>query len=265
MSNSESETATNDEVKRPRLELEVPETSEAVDEKEVEYCFVCDELISGKKYPIANCLTNTSKSRLIEVLGRLVSEKYVVVVSNIDKICRTCANLLNNLDRLENEVMTTKQTILSSIERKYNLNDDDLYSRTMPKSVVFGNTQNLKTTFEKTAMKSSKPFKGTSVLPTKTTAATVKPIILSTQSGLVKESLTPTTGTPAAKTPIPQNVLMQCNQCQYTTNQRPVMLEHLRQHKAKEVKGKITADKPLEEDPNPVTLKAAVDHLAAGP
>ncbi|CAB3364281.1 Hypothetical predicted protein [Cloeon dipterum] len=234
MSTSDSDLTPGDE-KRPKLDGNVSESAEG--REPVEHCYVCDDLITGKKYPIANCLTNTSKSRLIEILGRLVSEKYVVVVSNIDKICRTCANLLNNLDRLESELMTTKQTVLGSIEKKYNLHDDDLYSRTMPKSVVFGNTQNLNSTYDGTGHKVShesvvgKPFKGKSVLPPQKPATPAKPITPTTSAAAAAAA------EPSAKPPtrtIPKNVLMQCNQCQYTTNQRPVMLEHLRQHKAEQ-------------------------------
>jgi hypothetical protein len=74
-----------------------------------------------------------------------VSEKYVVVVSNSDKICRSCANLLNTVDRLEFEATNTKQTLLSSLERKYSLHNDDLYKKLSRPNVVIGNAQNFKT------------------------------------------------------------------------------------------------------------------------
>jgi hypothetical protein len=99
-----------------------------------------------------------------------VSEKYVVVVSNVDKICRTCANLVNNLDRLEYEAMNTKHTLLSSIEQKYGLHDDDLYTKATPTKVVLGNSQNFKNSLEvKTPQpeKGTTAFKGTAVMPTK--------------------------------------------------------------------------------------------------
>jgi hypothetical protein len=98
-----------------------------------------------------------------------VSEKYVVVVSNVDKICRTCANLVNNLDRLEYEAMNTKHTLLSSIEHKYGLHDDDLYKKATPTKVVLGNSQNFKNSVEaKTPQpeKGTTAFKGSAVMPT---------------------------------------------------------------------------------------------------
>lgn len=98
-----------------------------------------------------------------------MSEKYVVVVSNVDKICRTCANLVNNLDRLEYETMNTKHTLLSSIEQKYGLHDDDLYKKAAPTKVVLGNSQNLKNSLEAKSPQTSEKgntFKGSAVMPT---------------------------------------------------------------------------------------------------
>lgn len=78
-------------------------------------------------------------SCLDQVLGRLVSDSYMVVVSHGEHICRGCANLLNTLDRLEAEISSVKRIVLNFVERKYQLGNK-LQTQLTPAPVVYSKT-----------------------------------------------------------------------------------------------------------------------------
>ena len=46
---------------------------------EVLRCFVCDVTVTGRYYTLATCRTQSTKIRLIEKLGQLVGERYVIL------------------------------------------------------------------------------------------------------------------------------------------------------------------------------------------
>ncbi|XP_011328975.1 uncharacterized protein LOC105274492 isoform X2 [Ooceraea biroi] len=94
--------------------------------KEESRCFVCDAQVRGRYYTLATCRTQNSQARVIEKLGELVGERYMVVISEDDVICRSCAVLVNNLDRLETEMRNVRNHVLRFLERKYFLEDGEL-------------------------------------------------------------------------------------------------------------------------------------------
>ncbi|XP_043278725.1 uncharacterized protein pzg isoform X2 [Venturia canescens] len=103
------------------------ENNSNVDEQHLEVrCFVCDATVQGRRYALATCKTQSSRTRVIEKLGELVGERYVVVISEDDVICRSCANVINTLDRLECEMRGVKNTILRFLEHKYSLPEGEL-------------------------------------------------------------------------------------------------------------------------------------------
>ncbi|XP_024080376.1 uncharacterized protein LOC106668241 isoform X1 [Cimex lectularius] len=89
-------------------------------------CFVCDVGVIGRYYLLANCRTQTSKVRLIEKLGHLVGDDYMVVISQDDIICRGCATMINSLDRLEKELGSLRSMVLRYLEKKYDLEEGEL-------------------------------------------------------------------------------------------------------------------------------------------
>ncbi|GFG38019.1 hypothetical protein Cfor_02316 [Coptotermes formosanus] len=89
-------------------------------------CFVCDIVVSGRYYTLATCRTQSTQVRLIEKLGQLVGERYMVVISEDDIICRGCANLMNTLDRLETEMCSVRNVVLRFLEKKYALEEGEL-------------------------------------------------------------------------------------------------------------------------------------------
>lgn len=52
--------------------------------------------------------------------------RYMVVISEDDVICRSCAILVNTLDRLETEMEDVRSHVLRFLERKYFLEDGEL-------------------------------------------------------------------------------------------------------------------------------------------
>ncbi|KAL6441415.1 hypothetical protein ACFW04_003556 [Cataglyphis niger] len=89
-------------------------------------CFVCDAEVQGRFYALATCRTQNSQTRVIEKLGELVGERYMVVISEDDVICRSCAILINTLDRLETEMRNVRDHVLRFLEQKYSLEDGEL-------------------------------------------------------------------------------------------------------------------------------------------
>lgn len=41
-------------------------------------CFVCDAKIQGRHYSLATCKTQSSRAKVVEKLGELVGERYIV-------------------------------------------------------------------------------------------------------------------------------------------------------------------------------------------
>ncbi|XP_012281999.1 uncharacterized protein LOC105700589 isoform X2 [Orussus abietinus] len=170
-------------------------------------CFVCDVKVQGRHYSLATCRTQSSRGRVIEKLGELVGERYLVVISEDDVICRSCANLMNTLDRLETEMRGVRDAVLRFLERKYALADGELLSN----------------------YKGGKPCQ--------------PPRITRVENGNTCHSRKRGAGLPSEGV---QNmsklrktdVWLQCNKCRYTTEYNTFMVHHIRQH----VKQKVFCD-----------------------
>ena len=53
----------------------------------------------------------------------------MIVITEDDVICRSCANLMNTLDRLEVEIGSVKRVVLRFLERKYSLEEGELLNQ----------------------------------------------------------------------------------------------------------------------------------------
>ncbi|XP_012269391.2 uncharacterized protein LOC105693800 [Athalia rosae] len=165
-------------------------------------CFVCDVKVQGRNYLLATCRTQRSRSRIIEKLGELVGEKYMVVISEDDVICRCCANLMNTLDRLENEMQGVRSTILRFLEQKYSLEDGELLS----------NSDTVKPCQPPQITKSEKSSSGGYHGRKRAAVCSSEP---SSDWNKQKKS---------------NNVWMQCDKCRYTTRYNTFMAHHIRPH-----------------------------------
>lgn len=132
----------------------------------------------------------------------------MVVISEDDVICRSCANLINTLDRLDVEMCNIRDNVLGFLEQKYSLEkgellgNNDKQKRSQPPQITKCNTQ------------------------ATTNYQSRKDVILSsniTEKSKHKKS----------------NIWLQCDKCQYTTLHNSFMVHHIRDH----VKQKIFCDK----------------------
>lgn len=117
----------------------------------------------------------------------------MVVISENDIICRSCANLINTLDRLEMEMKTVKGTVLRYLERKYYLENGEL--ETNDTSIKSSQLLNVTATNEENEKKKKK----SSINITNDLVMTNKKLI-------------------------------SCDKCRYSTNYQTFMIHHLRQH-----------------------------------
>ena len=116
----------------------------------------------------------------------------MVVIAEDDVICRSCANLINTLDRLHFEIQRVKNTVLQYLECKYNLEEGELVNSNERK-----NSQQLHNA------------KGDGNNKRKTV-------------DLLDESVSES----KQKKPI----WLQCDKCRYTTHYNTFMVHHIRQH-----------------------------------
>ncbi|XP_004525505.1 uncharacterized protein LOC101463460 isoform X1 [Ceratitis capitata] len=89
-------------------------------------CYVCDDALGASQQQ--NLLTETQTShtatKFPNKIGQLVGDAFMVIVSVDDVVCARCTNLLNYLDRLENDVERVRTNLMNLLHKKYGLNDD---------------------------------------------------------------------------------------------------------------------------------------------
>ncbi|XP_014602128.1 PREDICTED: uncharacterized protein LOC106785856 [Polistes canadensis] len=161
-------------------------------------CFVCDVIVKGRYYSLATCKTQSSKSKVIEKLGEMVGERYMVVISEDDVICRSCANLINTLDRLETEMCSIRENVLRFLEQKYSLKEGELLDNSekpklsQPPQITRSNTRNSCNRFKRK------------------------------DDTLCVNTMEYNKGK--------KNVWMQCDKCKYTTHHNSFMIHHIRDY-----------------------------------
>jgi len=166
-------------------------------------CFVCDAGVVGRYYTLATCRTQTSKVRLIEKLGQLVGDDYMVVISEEDVICRGCATMINSLDRLEKEVGSLRSIVLRYLEKKYEMDDGELVN-------------------------------ARSNIPVGTTGKSKDGRAGSPIDFQVKKRKAASAGEEEEAPPGKDQTWLQCDRCKYTTHLNSFMVHHVRaSHKEK--------------------------------
>ena len=118
----------------------------------------------------------------------------MVVISEDDVICRSCANLINTLDRLENEMKGVKSTVLRYLERKYYLDEGELLNNNE-------------------SVKHSQP-----------------PQVTQTGENDKKRKTVNLLDEYVSKNKQKKSSLLQCDKCRYTTDYNTFMVHHIRQH-----------------------------------
>ncbi|KAJ9584517.1 hypothetical protein L9F63_021127 [Diploptera punctata] len=185
-------------------------------------CFVCDVTVTGRYYTLATCRTQSTKMRLIEKLGQLVGERYMVVISEDDIICRGCANLMNTLDRLETEMGSVRNVVLRFLEKKYSLEEGELLNNKTtgfcPPPQITPRNPSLTTGSKSTVNTNPENF-----------MARKRKAALAEMENEQENSFT-STNTTIQKNDPKSNVWMQCDRCKYTTHYNAFMIHHIRQH-----------------------------------
>ncbi|XP_026666508.1 uncharacterized protein LOC108632751 isoform X2 [Ceratina calcarata] len=182
-------------------------------------CFVCDAQIQGRHYALATCRTQASRIRVIEKLGELVGERYMVVISEDDVICRSCANLINTLDRLDVEMCNVRDNVLRFLEQKYSLKEGELLGnnkkqrRSQPPQITKYNNRH---------GSNYETRRGDIVL----------------SSNVIDK--------PKHKK---NNIWLQCDKCQYTTLHNSFMVHHIKDH----IKQKIFCES--QQEPHDCNMK----------
>ncbi|XP_026278023.1 uncharacterized protein LOC113206249 isoform X1 [Frankliniella occidentalis] len=189
------------------------------------HCFVCDVAVSGRYYTLATCRTQSTKVRLIEKLGQLVGERYMVVISEDDIICRGCATLINTLDRLETEMGSVRGVVLRFLEKKYALEEGELVNS------------------KPTGAPAPPPQITPSTNPSKEQKSDVtkKRKTISTDGESDGEC-----NSGDGKKNTKSDTWMQCNKCKYTTDYNAFLVHHVKQHSKKK-------------DPSPAGQEDSVD------
>lgn len=90
-------------------------------------CYICDDHMSNNhiQHPFTEMVSTHTSTKFPNKIGQLVGDSFMVIVSVDDVICTRCTNLINYLDRLENDVERVKSNILNLLHKKYGINDDN--------------------------------------------------------------------------------------------------------------------------------------------
>lgn len=89
-------------------------------------CFICDEMIIDSGLPVLSVSTQYSNTSLPNKIGKLVGDKFMVVVSPDDKICQRCNVLVNEFDKLECDLDNVKKILTDLLKIKYDIDFSDI-------------------------------------------------------------------------------------------------------------------------------------------
>ncbi|KAI8115667.1 Zinc finger Y-chromosomal protein 2 [Lucilia cuprina] len=89
-------------------------------------CYVCDDALSANQaqHQLTEMQTTHTTTKFPNKIGQLVGDAFMVIVSVEDVVCSRCTNLINYLDRLENDVERVRTNLMNLLHKKYGLNDD---------------------------------------------------------------------------------------------------------------------------------------------
>lgn len=88
-------------------------------------CYICDDATNGtQNQMLTDMVTSHTSTKFPNKIGQLVGDAFMVIVSVEDVVCPRCNNLINYLDRLENDVERVRNNIMNLLHKKYGLNDE---------------------------------------------------------------------------------------------------------------------------------------------
>lgn len=92
-------------------------------------CFICDGTVKKNGVQIVLGRTPYSNVGLPAKIGQLIGDNFMVVVGVADIMCARCASLISQLDKLETDAQTVKQTLTGFIASKYQLNQNEICAK----------------------------------------------------------------------------------------------------------------------------------------
>ncbi|KAJ8877743.1 hypothetical protein PR048_022198 [Dryococelus australis] len=87
-------------------------------------CFVCDDVVGKDSVSLRFGLTTCSSTALPTKIGQLMGDNFMIVVTDVDVLCKRCSALLNHLDKLEQDMNVVKKALTGYLKKKYHLSDD---------------------------------------------------------------------------------------------------------------------------------------------
>ncbi|KAL9897278.1 uncharacterized protein ACN2A1_007331 isoform 1-T3 [Glossina fuscipes fuscipes] len=86
-------------------------------------CYVCDDFLGTNQNQnlLTEMKTSYTSTTFPVKISQLVGQDFMVFTSVEDIVCARCTNLINYLDRLENDVERVRTSLKSLLNKKYNL------------------------------------------------------------------------------------------------------------------------------------------------
>ncbi|XP_002074884.2 zinc finger protein 473 homolog [Drosophila willistoni] len=102
---------------------------------EVVRCFICDDPCESST-PLTEMYTMRTSMGFPNKLAQLVGNGFKIIICNEDYVCLRCTNLVNWLDRLDDDVEQVKSSLIHLLNKKYafNTDEDQTFPTVPPKS-----------------------------------------------------------------------------------------------------------------------------------
>ncbi|XP_054274822.1 sex-determining transformer protein 1-like isoform X2 [Macrosteles quadrilineatus] len=89
-----------------------------------ENCFICNCVVVGKSINLSEETTVYSNTSFPSMLTHYLGDAFMVVVLEDDKICLRCTKLINQTDKLEQDLLKVQSIVRRFLNEKYDLNEE---------------------------------------------------------------------------------------------------------------------------------------------
>uniref|UniRef100_A0A1A9WWN6 C2H2-type domain-containing protein n=1 Tax=Glossina brevipalpis TaxID=37001 RepID=A0A1A9WWN6_9MUSC len=100
----------------------------------VRRCYICDHSLGANQNQnhITEMQTSHTSTGFPWKIARLFDDSFSVIVSVDDVVCTRCTNLINYLDRLDNDIERVRMSLKNLLNKKYGIGDDENKSPPAP-------------------------------------------------------------------------------------------------------------------------------------
>ncbi|KAM7357736.1 putzig isoform 1-T7 [Cochliomyia hominivorax] len=192
----------------------------------VNRCYVCDDALGANQaqHQLTEMQTTHTTTKFPNKIGQLVGDAFMVIVSVEDVVCSRCTNLINYLDRLENDVERVRTNLMNLLHKKYGLNDDSggVTNATTTTTVVGSSTPTIATNNVSSATTLQAPPNKLQKLNSGAAVSAVQQMKISTQSPTNIQQQSAGTQTLQRKT----TKIYKCLSCDYKTSDMRLFNTH---------------------------------------